>query len=87
MVVRKLLEKILRDKIYVHLESISDRQHGFVRERSCLINLIEFFEEVTKLIDEEKVGSVLGPLLFVIYINDLEENVAGLIRKFADNAK
>ena len=33
-VVGKLLEKILRDRIYVHLELnnlISDRQHGFVR--------------------------------------------------------
>ena len=32
-------------------------------------------------------GSVLGPLLFVIYINDLEENATGLIRKFADDTK
>ena len=32
-------------------------------------------------------GSVLGPLLFVIYINDLEENIAGLISKFADDTK
>eukprot|EP00061_Rhincodon_typus_P005190 g24421.t1 len=49
-----------------------------------------FFKEVTKMIDEEKVVDVvymnfskafdkvphvLAPLLFVIYINDLEENV------------
>eukprot|EP00061_Rhincodon_typus_P012675 g38565.t1 len=32
-------------------------------------------------------GSVLGPLLFMIYTNDLEENVAGLISKFADDTK
>ena len=53
----KLLEKILRDRIYTHLELnglISNRQHGFVRGRSCLTNLIEFCEEVTKMIDEGK---------------------------------
>eukprot|EP00061_Rhincodon_typus_P015499 g43209.t1 len=33
------------------------------------------------------VGSVLGPLLLVIYRNDLEENVAGLVSKFVDDTK
>ena len=31
-------------------------------------------------------GSVLGHL-FVIYINDLDENLVGMVSKFADDAK
>ena len=32
-------------------------------------------------------GSVLGPILCVVYINDLEEGVTGKILKFADDTK
>ena len=30
---------------------------------------------------------MLGPLLFVIYINDLDENIGGVVSKFADETK
>ena len=60
--VGKLLERNLRDRIYSHLEingRISERQHGFVKGRSCLTNLIEFFEEAMKMIDEGRAGDVV----------------------------
>ena len=34
-----------------------------------------------------KVRSVLGPILFVVYIKDIDRNITNVILKFADDTK
>ena len=50
----KVQESLIRDKVIEHLDLyklIKDTQHGFVKNRSCLTNLLFFLEEVTNYID------------------------------------
>ena len=54
-IVGKLLESLIKEKLVNHLNKhnlIRDTQHGFTSGRSCLTNLLEFFENVTHELDE-----------------------------------
>src|SRR6218665_3610474 len=64
-VVCKVMERIVKDSVVEHLNEynvIKGSQHGFTTGRSCLTNLLEFFEEVYEKIDK-------GKPVDVIYLN------------------
>ena len=64
-VICKVLETIIRDHMMDFLikhKLINTSQHGFLKARSCLTNLLCFFEEITKWVDE-------GSPVDVIYLD------------------
>ncbi|KAK4814767.1 hypothetical protein QYF61_026744 [Mycteria americana] len=58
----KLMEQIILSAITQHVENnqgIKPSQHGFRKGRSCLTNLISFYDKVTRLVDEGKAVDVV----------------------------
>jgi len=55
----KVMEQIILSAIIWHIqdnEAIRPSQHGFMKSRSCLTNLICFCDKATHLVDEGKAG-------------------------------
>ena len=64
-VICKLLESIIRDHIMdfiIKHKLINPSQHGFLKSKSCLTNVLRFFEEITKWVD-------VGSPVYIIYLD------------------
>ena len=152
----KLLEAFVTNHIRIFMETnklFSDCQHGFRNHRSCVTQLLEVMNDLSRMIEEgdsidiiyldfskafdtvphqrllaklnaygidgnilkwiesflsdrsQRVrvnkehsnyspvssgipqGSILGPLLFIVFINDLPENISSTCKVFADDTK
>ena len=58
---------------------LSDR-----KQRVAVSGRMSFWEDVSSRVSQ---GSVLGPLLFIIYIDNLDNRVKSRFSKFADDTK
>ena len=65
------------------LEIIRD----FLTDRWMRVGVGDHFSEFTRIISGVPQGSILGPLLFLLYINDLPEAIKSKIFMFADDLK
>ena len=67
--------------------SILNRINAFLIERSQVVKVNNPESKPVSVLNGVPQGSVLGPMLFVIYINDLPETVKSNKLLFADDAK
>ena len=59
----------------------------FLRDRSQRVVLADAKSDMATITSGIPQGSVLGPMLFLIYVNDFPEEVLSTLKLFADDTK
>jgi len=58
----KIMEPFILSVLTSHVQNnqgVRSSQHGFMKSRSCLTNLISFYDQMTHLVNEGKVVGVI----------------------------
>ena len=80
---QRLLEKL---RHYVVRDNLNQWIHEFLTDRQQEVVLEGVHSKATDITSGVPQGTVLGPLLFLVYINDMPENISSTNRLFADDA-
>ena len=78
---------LLKIKEYGISGSLLAWLHGFLSNRRQRVSINGHFSELSDVTSGVPQGSVLGPLLFTIYVNDLPSRVDSSLLLFANDTK
>ena len=89
----KAFDKVSHEKLILKLEAYGVNEvlvkwvRGFLSNRKQRVVIGDNYSEWVEVTSSVPQGSVLGPLLFTIFINDLPENVKNRCKLYADDCK